>query len=800
VDAKFFDQQVLPILKANCFSCHGGEPKIKGGLNLTTRAGLLAGGDSGPAFDAADPKASRLLTAIRYEGEYDMPPKGKLAGSQIATLTHWVVGGAPYAEQAKPAHGSPEAIADARQNFWAFKPVARPTVPAGATNPIDAFIAAQRTAAGLTPTTPASKATLIRRAYYDLLGLPPTPEAVAAFVADTAPNAYEQLIDRLLASPHYGERWGRHWLDLVRYAETNSYERDGAKPFVWRYRDYVIQSFNADKPYPQFIAEQLAGDEHEQPTAEQLIATGYYRLGIWDDEPVDPKQAFYDDVDDIIATTGQVFLGLTINCARCHDHKLDPLPQRDYYRMMAFFQNFRRYGVRGEDSVFSASVREINAPTTRDDERRHERAKQQHEQQIRSLTKKIVAIEMIAMKDFAEVEKQDFAAEMNRIPLLKKRVPKIISQAQFDDYVNLSRDRKTLQEHPPALLAQALVVKESGRQAPPTHILARGNPHAPAAAVTPGFPLMLTTKTDAVIPTLPAKVPSTGRRTALAAWIGSDQNPLTARVWMNRIWQHHFGKGIVKSANNFGLQGTPPTHPALLDWLASELVSNGWRIKPMHRLIMLSQTYQLGARAVPASLAKDPENDGYWRFDMRRLDAEEIRDSILAVNGSLNRAQFGPSVYPHIPDEVKAGQSRPGEGWGKSTPAEQARRSIYVHVKRSLALPMLASFDAADTDFSCPVRFATTQPTQALGMLNSKFLNEQAQIFAELTRKEVGHDHEPQVQFVLERAWQRPPTPAEVNRGVQYLVGTRNHGADGAEALRRLCLLALNTNEFVYLD
>ena len=348
-----FEEKVLPILKASCFKCHGGEAKIKGGLRLTSREAILKGGDTGPAFDEKEPAKSLLLKAIHHEDGLEMPPAGKLPAAQLAVLEKWIADGAPWSATAKiESKGDHKTtggvVTPEAKNYWAYRPITNPAVPTvkDATwvkNPIDAFILAKLETKQLKPNGPADRLALIRRATYDLIGLPPTPEEVDSFVKDTDPQSYEKLIDKLLASPQYGEKWGRHWLDVVHFAETNGYERDNAKPFAWRYRDYVIKSFNDDKPFDQFVREQLAGDEIPDASAEAIIATGYYRLGLFDDEPADPKQARFDELDDWVATTSQAFLGMTMNCARCHDHKIDPIPQVDYYRMLAFFADIERF-------------------------------------------------------------------------------------------------------------------------------------------------------------------------------------------------------------------------------------------------------------------------------------------------------------------------------------------------------------------------------------------------------------------------------------------------------------------------
>jgi len=803
---RFFETEIRPILQKHCAKCHTGE-KPKGGLSLMSRAALLAGGDTGPAISVEKPDESLLLSAINYR-DYEMPPSGKLPQPEIDLLTRWVRLGAPWtpgepaALPEKPHDAAPAVTAETKA-FWAFQPVRRPPVPAvsdpaWSENPIDAFVHAKLAEAGLRPNPPADKVTLLRRATYDLLGLPPSPAEVAEFVADESPDAWERLIDRLLASPHYGEKWGRHWLDLVRYAETNSYERDGIKPNAWRYRDYVIQSLNADKPYDQFVREQLAGDELPERTHETLIATGYYRLGIWDDEPVDPEQALYDDLDDILATTSQVFLGLTVNCARCHDHKLDPIPQRDYYRLLAFFNGLNRFGVRSQESVEKFSLRSIAAP---EEEQKQAAEIAAHKQRVEENAKQIAAIEAIVRDDFVPVEVEEFRDERARIDILKKRVPRLLSQEKFDEYLKLMKQRDELRRFRPTALDMALCVTEVGPKPRDTHVLVRGNPHVRGDKVEPGFPEVLSPPEPVIIPAA-EKAETSGRRLALAKWLTSPENPLFARVMVNRVWQYHFGRGLVRSPNDFGLQGTPPTHPELLDWLASEFVAGGWRLKTLHRQIMLSRAYRMSSQGRADALARDAENDLLWRFEMRRLTAEEVRDSILAVNGSLNLDKmFGPSMYPIIPQEVLAGQSRPGAGWGSSSPQERNRRSIYIHVKRSLMTPIIASFDGPEPDFSCPVRFASTQPTQALGMLNSTFINEEARVFADYVRKHAGNDPAEQVRLCLMRTLQREPTETDIRRGLALMDSlAQEHKVPPADTLRYFCLVALNLNEFLYLD
>ncbi len=806
-DGDFFEARILPLFQKHCFECHGKGEKIRGGFVMTNRNDLIAGGDSGEAIDLEDPLESQLLSAVNYD-DYEMPPSGKLPQADIDAIKAWLVAGSPWQGEelvasAPKTRAVPQVNAETKQ-WWSYQKPKRAAPPAAGhwvKNEIDQFILAKLAAAGHLPNPPASKEVLVRRLYYDLTGLPPTAEEVAAFVDDRDPRAYPKLVDQLLESPHYGEKWARHWLDLVRYAESNSYERDGTKPFVWRYRDYVIRSFNDNKPYDQFIIEQLAGDELPDRSADALIATGFYRLGKWDDEPVDARQAWYDDMDDVLATTGQAFLGMTINCARCHDHKIDPVPQSDYYSMLAFFRNVQRYGVRAHETVLRQSTRTI-APQPEQDQ--HRADVENYNLAVKANLDALRAIEERVKPDFIPVEHEEFKHEMNRIPLVEKRVgqkidDRVFERAEFAAYKKLFTEMRRLRNEKPKSLEAALCVTELGTEAPQTFVLARGIAKAKGELVEPGFPSVLSPPLPEI--EIPAKRQSTGRRLALARWIANPDNPLTARVMVNRIWQHHFGRGIVSTPNDFGFQGRPPTHPELLDWLAVEFVESGWDIKHLHRLILNSQTWQMASTGRPEMVEKDPLNDLFWRFNMRRLTAEEMRDSILAVNGTLNTDKmFGPSIYPTIPDEILQGQSRPGENWHTSSPEEQSRRSIYIHLKRSLPVPFMANFDVADTDTSCPVRFNTVQPIQALGMLNSKFINEEAAKLAALVTRDKDLSEAGVVEGILKRVFQRTPTGDEIKMGIEFIEARTTQGLERKKAIELFCVIALNLNEFMYLD
>ncbi len=788
---RYFESRIRPILADNCFKCHG-DKKQRGGLRLDSRAALMSGGDQGAAIMPGKPEESLLLKAVRHEDELKMPPSKKLAKEQIADLTQWVRMGAPWpsSDASSSAVRKREfQISERDRAHWAFQPVERPPVPTvknqrWVSNPIDAFILAKLEAKQLSPNPPATKRELIRRVFYDITGLPPSPGEVEQFVADTSPDAYEKLVDRLLASPRYGEKWGRHWLDLVRFAETNSYERDGRKPNAWRYRDYVIRSFNDDKSYNRFVREQLAGDEMPDGGADGIIATGYYRLGIWDDEPTDPELARYDGLDDIVATTGQVFLGLTVDCARCHDHKIDPISQKDYYRLLSFFHNINHYRNGG--------------PTDERPLGSEQESQRAFEQKRTELQGELTTFETDFRKLYEQIRGK--AVQSRELPrLIRAEGAKLLGQERFKRYAEQRGELRSLLKRKISGEA-ALCVTESGSHTPDTFVLLRGNPHVKGERVEPAFPDVL----GGVKPVIPTPAPgakTSGRRRALADWIASPNNPLTARVMVNRLWQYHFGRGIVRSSSNFGLQGDKPTHPELLDWLADEFIRRGWSLKQLHRLILTSNAYRMSSRGNDKALSADPTNDLFWRFDMRRLTAEEIRDSILAISGTLNLKMYGPGVYTPIPREVLAGQSMPGNGWGTSPLEEQCRRSIYVHVKRSLLTPILESFDTAETDRSTAVRFVTTQPTQALALLNSEFLHKQASHFADRLRREAGADNDKQVRLALTLATARPPSDTEVRRGVDLIAALRSKdGMSEEAALRYFCLMVLNINEFVYLD
>jgi hypothetical protein len=812
---RLFASVVHPVLKAKCLGCHGDDPKkLKGELDLATRAGLLKGGESGkPAVVAGKPDESPLYLGVtRKDDAFKMPPKDRdaLVAAEVDAFRRWIAGGAPWPEPKDPWAGTNPA------DVWAFRPRSSPVPPPGAAHPVDAFLLERLRAKGLEPAGPADPATLLRRATFDLLGLPPKPEEIDAFLAD---GDFGKVVDRLLARPEYGEQWARHWLDVVRYADTSGFSNDFERPNAWRYRDYVVRSFNRDTPYDRFILEQLAGDELDPADPELLVAAGFLRMGPWEHTAMSvaalTRQHFLDDVTH---ATSAAFLGLTMRCARCHDHKFDPLPTRDYYRLQAVFAS-TQFAERpaaflpAENTAGFAEAKALGERRLREKGYSPVGDGPADEKMRRSLDK-------VGVK-----RREHLSRELLRYEPLAFSV----YGGPLRTYVS-NNPRNAMP-------------KDRAGSAQEVSVLRGGALESPMEKVGPG-----------VLTAVPgtALIPDSleGRRLALARWIASPSHPLTARVLVNRVWQHHFGgKGIVATPNNFGKMGKRPTHPELLDWLAGWFLENGSSIKKLHRLLMTSEAYRRsGAPPDPAKLARvDPSNDLLSVFPPRRLAAEEIRDAMLAVSGELRPERGGPGVFPEIHWEV-ALQPRhvmggPAPSYQPSPrPEERHRRTIYAYRTRTLADPMLEVFNRPGTEMSCERRDETTVTPQAFALFNGQFAHDRALALAARATKAGGG-----VEFVFRAVCGRAPTEAERALCLAHVDAMAAHHAkhpplrtelplrvrremieeftgevvrwdeeldlmkgyvrdlapwdvdDATRALADLCLVLFNSNEFLYL-
>jgi Protein of unknown function (DUF1553)/Protein of unknown function (DUF1549) len=687
---------------------------------------------------------------------------------------------------------------------WAFQPVHKPPVPtvaSAARTPIDAFLLRRLEAAGLGYTRSADRLTLLRRVTFDLTGLPPTVAEIEAFLADDSPGAFEKVVDRLLASPAYGERQALPWLDVVRFAESDGFKADDRRPNAWRYRDYVIRSFNADKPYDRFVQEQLAGDELFSGDADALVATGFLRHYPDEYNAVNLEQRRQEILNDITDTTGQAFLGITLGCAKCHDHKFDPITQEDYYRVQAFF----------------AGWKEVESPLLPPDRKAaYDRRLDDWEARTADVRRQLDELERPYREKFNRKRRGRFPEEYARLLDVppEKRTPyeqqiatMVAKQVYADDKAMFNGMKPADKERWEGLkkkLAEAgprpapptvtMGFTDVGREAPPTYVLQRGNWRKKAEEVKPGFLSAFDDRPADVRP--PAGGKSTGRRTALANWIVDPKNPLTARVMVNRVWAQHFGRGIVDSPGDLGSQGERPTHPELLDWLAAEFMDGGWSLKKLHRMIVLSDAYRQGTTSNPSAAKVDPKNDLLWRMNRRRLDGEALRDAVLSVAGELNPKAGGPSVFPELPAEMKVPAAWPVS----ADPAERNRRSVYVFVKRNLRYPLFAAFDAPDRNETCSRRFETTTAPQALMLLNDKMYAEHARRFADRVVGQVGSDPDEAVERAYLLALSRRPTSEERDTAKRFLEAQAKKAGGPREALADFCHALLNLNEFVYLD
>lgn len=797
-----FETHIRPILKAHCFQCHGEEDEIQGGLDLRMVRLMEKGGESGAALVKGNHAKSLLFERIAAD---EMPPgEKKLSVKDRETIARWIDGGA------KTAKAEPAAIAeitDEDRTFWSFQPIRNPAPPKPkhtelVRTPIDAFLLAELEKHNLLFSPEADAAALCRRLYFDLTGLPPTPEEVAAFVADKSPKAYESLVDKLLASPHYGERWGRHWLDVAGYADSDGYTPlDPQRKYAYKYRDYVIRAFNADKPWNDFLIEQLAGDELvKQPYAEQspeqlekLVATGFLRMGPdgTGDTSVDQPLARNDCMAETLKIVSTSLLGLTVGCAQCHTHRYDPIPQSDYYRLRAVFEpaydvkNWRAPGARLVSLITPAQKKQMN-----DIDVAIGKINREREAKINEMIAERLEIELAKLPENV----RDPIREARRL-LPAKLTPeqkKLLAQYPSTNVTSGSlylydRKRKDEFEAHYTKLVDELKAKrpvedyvhaltEIPGKIPVTTVFFRGDHNAPRQAVKPGELSVLSDVAPTTIPEKDGKLPTTGRRLAYARHLVDGKHPLTARVLVNRFWMHHFGRGIVASPGDFGFNGEKPTHPELLDWLASDFMAGGWRLKRLHKTILMSTAYRQSSKRTKQLDAVDPDNRLLARMSVRRLEAEIIRDAVLAVSGNLNPKAFGPAV-PVTPDDV--GQvilgidNRDTAGRPKnnreSIGDEAFRRSVYVEVRRTLPLGMLETFDAPTMTPNCEMRAVSTVPPQSLMFMNNDFVVTQSDVFAKRLRTASPDDLHGQLKLAWQLAYGRTPNDAELREAAAFI-------------------------------
>jgi hypothetical protein len=781
---EFFEKRIRPILVEHCYQCHSAASKeLGGGLQVDSREALLAGGDSGAAIIPGDPDKSLLLVAVRQtDKDLRMPPEGKLTDAQLADLAAWVKSGAAdprprvarMAAKTAPKYGM--SLEEGRK-FWSFQPVSDPPVPAVRNQawlqtPLDAFILARLEQQEVTPSPSADKRTLLRRVTIDLTGLPPTPAEMEAFLADDAAQAFEKVVDRLLASPRYGERWGRHWLDVVRYADTCGNASDYPVPQAHKYRDWVIRAFNRDLPYDQFLREQIAGDllpsSSEAERYDHIIATGY--LAIARRFGGSRNGEHHLTIEDTIENLGRAVLASSIACARCHDHKFDPFTMGDYYGLYGIFSSTRypfpgaEVGRRQEDFVPLLPQAELDALL------------KAHREQVTAAEGELKKLQA----EEAELKKApDSPEKMKRLEELTKAIPE--AKKQQEQVVAAA----------PAI-PRAYAVAEAAPANAKLHL--RGDPKRLGAEVPRHFPEILGGYE------VPADTSASGRL-QLAGWLTDPKNPLTARVMVNRIWQYHFGKGLVATPNDFGRQGRTPTHPELLDYLATRFIESGWSLKKMHKTILLSHTWQLASLDVPESAARDPGNELFGRYERRRLDAESLRDALLFVSGELDESPAGPHPFP--PEHTW--------NWTQHGPFfanyETRRRSIYLMQQRLKKNPYLALFDGADPSSSTGVRLPSTTPLQALFLMNGSLAHSAAESFAK--RVLAADSQEPaRIAQAYQLAYARPPEADEARECAEFLQAYREKllaGKTPADKVEMgvwgaLARVLLSSNEFVYVD
>lgn len=902
--AEFFEKRVRPILVARCQGCHNAKSHTAG-LDLTSASGFRRGADTGLIVSTDDPEHSRILEVTSYRERLKMPPTGKLSDDELSAIREWVKIGAPWPAATGEVVAAPTAkkgYSRGQKEFWSFRPL-KPTAPPAVRNeswirtPVDRFILSVLESRQLTPAAPADKSTLIRRAAYDLTGLPPTEAEVRAFEADSSPNAYEKVIDRLLASPRYGEKWGRHWMDVARYADSTGADEDYRYPHAWRYRDYVIDAFNQDMPFDRFIREQIAGDllppsPGKDVNTAGIIATGFLALGPKLVAEQDKVKMFYDIVDEQIDVTSKAFLGLTIACARCHDHKFDPISTKDYYSLASIFASTKQLaqiegtvsklyyaplvskdiaekyeahqkkvadkqkeidGVVGAEGrrfrdqlspkmadymIAARKVYEGNAKSenvakdasldeavlerwvkylkpTKERRAHLERWYQASGSSIGTVAQEYQAdfIHEVARRKQAQDEwkvKAEAAKARGEKP---PDAPKFLAgDNRFFTEAGSGKGPLTLPEKDPekvyseearakvqTLKAELKTIKDAAPPEPPfacsvaedkhvdQRVFLRGNPEAKGDPVTKRFPTVLAGEEQ------PAIEQGSGRR-ELAEWLSSPRNPLPSRVMVNRIWQGHFSEGLVRTTNNFGITGERPTHPELLDWLSTQFIEQGWSVKKMHKLIMLSSTYQMDGEATPLDREKDPDDRLLTRFPMRRKTVEEIRDSLLALDGSLDLTMGGT---------LQKGEGTDNEfsdGRKSLHPDDTKRRTVYLPLRRSNLATLFTLYDFGDATTSTEIRSQTNVAPQALFMMNSKFVTERSKSLAQSLLKSETSDEQR-----IGRAWftvlGREPEKDEVAASLQYIARFPAKPADDSGRLlawSSLCRALIASNDFIY--
>jgi len=860
-----FEKDVRPILKAHCFDCHGEGEKLKGGVDLRLRRFMLKSVDDGPVLVPGKPDKSLLYKMVQ-SGE--MPKRDKkLTREQVETIQQWITSGAKTARTEPDELPRGSNITEEERAFWSFQPIRHPAIPKTrpkdrVRTPIDAFLLAALAKQKLGFSPDAEKVTLLRRACFDLTGLPPTPAEVEAFLADSAPDAYDRLIDRLLESPHYGERWGRHWLDVAGYADSDGYsDADPPRPYAYKYRDYVIRSSNADKPFDRFIIEQIAGDELAGATQqnsraaasdpsirELLIATGFLRMGSDGSatDAIDHDTVRNQVVADTIKIVSTSLLGLTVGCAQCHDHRYDPIPQSDYYRLRAVIEpaydwkNWRKPAERlvslytdadrAKAAEVEAEAQKLAAEKKAKQERYINDALNKHLEKYEiGLSNKLrAAYDTHAEKRTAEQKK---VLADNPSVNINAGVLYQYNQKAADDLKAMDAKIAEVRGHKPAEDFISVLTEPSDK-IPVTYLFHRGDPKQPKEAILPGGLTVLAPPGQRIdLPSKDPALPTTGRRLAFAHWLTSSTNPLVARVLVNRIWQHHFGVGLVGTVSDFGAMSERPTHPELLDWLASDFMEHGWQVKRLHKIIMTSTAYRQSSRRDPRREQRDPGSRLYWRKPVQRLDAEVIRDAILTTSGALNQGMFGPPVpvRPDVHGQIIVGVDKT-EGDNKmpvetSLHGEEFRRATYIQVRRSRPLAMLHAFDAPVMEVNCDRRQSSTVPTQSLMLMNSQFVLDQAARFARRLQTEIRDDQPGQVKRAWQLAFSRTPTEAELSDAVDFLSRQVAHVKAEAEksdkidktkkdekgkpstkaipelqALTDLCQALLSANEFLYVD